>query len=153
MMHSCWQSLLLHSRQLEPMHMLRPAGGDETSFTLLDLVSLYCLKQVFFTAEKDKPNPFKYLFFTLTTPKLTQIKCCCRKGLLQVIKFFNFDYSFPFPNLYNKEIRLASNMKGCREQYKKHTGSSIFPAPFSVTYVKPSMPSAFLHSIGLLALE
>lgn len=53
--------------------------------------------------------------------------------------------------MYKKEIGLASNMEGCREQYKKHTGSSIFLAPFSVTFVKPSMPSAFLHSIGLLA--
>lgn len=34
-MYSCWQSFLLHPRQLEPMHMLRPAGGDESSFTLL----------------------------------------------------------------------------------------------------------------------
>lgn len=101
------------------------------------------------------PNPFQYLAFMLTRQKTEQIKLCFRKGILisQVIKFFNFFtyYNFPFPTLYNKEIRLASNMKGCREQYKKHTGSSIFPAPFSVTYVKPSMPSAFLHSIGLLA--
>lgn len=80
---------------------------------------------------------------------------CTRRGLLvlEVLKFFNFFtyYNFPFPTLDNKEVRLASNMEGCREQYKKHTGSSIFPAPFSVTYVKPSMPSAFLHSLGLLA--
>lgn len=43
-------------------------------------------------------------------------------------------------------------MEGCRKQYKKHTGNSVFPAPFSVTCVKPSMPAAVLHSIGLLAL-
>lgn len=69
------------------------------------------------------------------------------------MKFFNFFtyYNFPFPTPYNKEIRLASNIEGCREQCKKHTGSSVFLAPFSVTYVKPSMTSAFLHSIGLLA--
>lgn len=42
-------------------------------------------------------------------------------------------------------------MDGYGEQYKKCLSSSIFPAPFSVTYVKPIMPSALLHSTGLLA--
>lgn len=68
----------------------------------------------------------------------------------QLFNLFTY-YNFPFPSLYNKEMKLASKLEGYGEQYKKCLGSSIFPASFSVTYVKSSMPSALLHSTGLLA--